>query len=36
MPECTTITPFLEDVEQGHKVACLLFETSKPKEGGRK
>ena len=33
MPECTTITPLLEDVEQGHEVACLLFETSKPREG---
>ncbi|PEQ94547.1 peptide ABC transporter ATP-binding protein [Bacillus sp. AFS006103] len=36
MPECTTITPLLEDVEQGHEVACLLFESSKPNEGGRK
>jgi peptide/nickel transport system ATP-binding protein len=36
MPECTTITPLLEDVEQGHEVACLLFETSKPNEGVRK
>ncbi|WP_066071141.1 ABC transporter ATP-binding protein [Neobacillus soli] len=35
MPECFTITPKLEDVEQGHEVACLLFETSKPKEGVR-
>ncbi|MFJ7729363.1 ABC transporter ATP-binding protein [Neobacillus sp. NPDC097160] len=33
MPECTSITPLLEDVEQGHEVACLLFETSKPREG---
>ncbi|MEH7500791.1 ABC transporter ATP-binding protein [Neobacillus drentensis] len=33
MPECTTITPLLEDVEQGHEVACLLFETSKPRKG---
>jgi peptide/nickel transport system ATP-binding protein len=33
LPECTTITPLLEDVEQGHEVACLLFETSKPREG---
>jgi peptide/nickel transport system ATP-binding protein len=33
MPECQTITPLLEDVEQGHKVACLLFETSKPRKG---
>ncbi|MDR7239873.1 ABC transporter ATP-binding protein [Neobacillus drentensis] len=36
MPECTTITPLLEDVGQGHEVACLLFETSRPKEGVRK
>lgn len=36
MPECTTITPLLEDVEQGHEVACLLFETSKPREGVKK
>jgi peptide/nickel transport system ATP-binding protein len=35
MPECTKITPLLEDVEQGHEVACLLFETSKPSEGVR-
>jgi len=33
MPECTTITPLLEDVDVGHEVACLLFETSKPREG---
>lgn len=33
MPECLTVTPLLEDVEQGHEVACLLFETSKPREG---
>lgn len=36
MPECQTITPLLEDVEQGHEVACLLFETSKPREGVKK
>ncbi|SMQ67215.1 oligopeptide/dipeptide ABC transporter, ATP-binding protein, C-terminal domain-containing protein [Bacillus sp. OV166] len=36
MPECTKITPLLEDVEQGHEVACLLFETSKPREGVKK
>ncbi|MEH7375306.1 ABC transporter ATP-binding protein [Neobacillus drentensis] len=36
MPECTKITPLLEDVEQGHEVACLLFETSKPTEGVKK
>ncbi|WHY78974.1 ABC transporter ATP-binding protein [Neobacillus sp. WH10] len=35
MPECFTVTPVLEDVEQGHEVACLLFETSKPREGVR-
>jgi peptide/nickel transport system ATP-binding protein len=35
MPECQTITPLLEHVEQGHEVACLLFETSKPREGVR-
>ncbi|MBO0961206.1 ABC transporter ATP-binding protein [Neobacillus sp. MM2021_6] len=35
MPDCTTITPLLRDVEQGHEVACLLFETSMPKEGVR-
>ena len=33
MPECQTITPLLKDVEQGHEVACLLFETSKPRKG---
>jgi peptide/nickel transport system ATP-binding protein len=36
MPECTKITPLLEDVEQGHEVACLLFETSRPREGVKK
>jgi len=36
MPECTKITPLLEDVEQGHEVACLLFETSKPRKGVKK
>jgi peptide/nickel transport system ATP-binding protein len=35
MPECQELTPLLEDVEQGHEVACLLFETSKPTEGVR-
>ncbi|WP_026566130.1 ABC transporter ATP-binding protein [Bacillus sp. UNC41MFS5] len=35
MPECTTITPLLEDVEHGHEVACLLYETSKPIKGVR-
>jgi oligopeptide/dipeptide ABC transporter ATP-binding protein len=33
MPECFTVTPLLEEVEQDHEVACLLFETSIPKEG---
>jgi peptide/nickel transport system ATP-binding protein len=36
MPECTKITPLLEDVEQGHELACLLFETSRPREGVKK
>ena len=35
MPECTTNTPLLEEVEHGHEVACLLYETSKPIEGVR-
>lgn len=35
MPECFTVNPLLEEVEQGHEVACLLFETSKPREGVR-
>ncbi|MDN3015085.1 ABC transporter ATP-binding protein [Paenibacillus sp. BSR1-1] len=33
MPECLTITPELAEADQGHEVACLLFETSKPREG---
>ncbi|GHH98482.1 ABC transporter ATP-binding protein [Neobacillus kokaensis] len=33
MPECFTTTPMLADVDQGHEVACLLYETSKPREG---
>ncbi len=33
MPECTQITPQLEENEKGHEVACLLYETSHPKEG---
>ncbi len=32
IPECFTITPELAEVEQGHDVACLLFDTSKPRE----
>ncbi|MEH7335848.1 ABC transporter ATP-binding protein [Neobacillus drentensis] len=35
MPECLTITPELAEVDQDHEVACLLFETSKPREGVR-
>ncbi|MGG1676585.1 ABC transporter ATP-binding protein [Neobacillus sp. NRS-1170] len=35
MPECLTITPELAEADQGHEVACLLFETSKPREGVR-
>ncbi|MCM3114294.1 ABC transporter ATP-binding protein [Neobacillus sp. MER 74] len=35
MPECTTNTPLLEEVEHGQEVACLLYETSKPIEGVR-
>ncbi|WP_223592831.1 ABC transporter ATP-binding protein [Neobacillus bataviensis] len=35
MPECLTITPELAEVDQGHEVACLLFDTSKPREGVR-
>jgi peptide/nickel transport system ATP-binding protein len=33
MPECTSITPQLGEVEQGHEVACILYEASMPKEG---
>ncbi|WP_066395004.1 ABC transporter ATP-binding protein [Neobacillus mesonae] len=33
MPECFTTTPKLNDVDQGHEVACLLYKTSKPREG---
>jgi oligopeptide/dipeptide ABC transporter ATP-binding protein len=35
IPECLTITPELAEVDQGHEVACLLFDTSKPREGVR-
>ncbi|MGD6875370.1 ABC transporter ATP-binding protein [Bacillus infantis] len=33
MPECTAVTPLLAENEDGHEVACLLYETSRPKEG---
>lgn len=33
MPECASITPLLGEVEQGHEVACILYEASMPKEG---
>lgn len=33
MPECTSITPLLGEVENGHEVACILYEASMPKEG---
>lgn len=33
MPECFTITPELAEVDQGHEVSCLLYETSIPREG---
>jgi peptide/nickel transport system ATP-binding protein len=35
MPECLTETPLLGEVEQGHEVACLLYETSRQREGVR-
>lgn len=33
MPECHNSTPMLEEVELDHEVACLLYQTSKPREG---
>jgi peptide/nickel transport system ATP-binding protein len=36
MPECFTTTPELANVDQGHEVACLLYETSQPREGVKK
>ncbi|MGE8205218.1 ABC transporter ATP-binding protein [Heyndrickxia sp. NPDC080065] len=33
MPECKMITPQLAETVAGHEVSCLLYETSKPKEG---
>lgn len=32
MPECLTITPLLNEVDEGHEVACLLHEESWPRE----
>lgn len=32
-PECAVLTPLLEEAETGHSVACILYETSMPKEG---
>ncbi|MED3623109.1 ABC transporter ATP-binding protein [Neobacillus thermocopriae] len=32
MPECSTTTPLLAENEEGHEVACLQYETSKPRE----
>lgn len=32
MPECTTITPLLGEVKDGHEVACILYDESRPKE----
>ncbi|RDI47779.1 ABC transporter ATP-binding protein [Falsibacillus pallidus] len=33
MPECSQITPKLAENTAGHEVACLLYETSQPREG---
>ncbi|WP_442599173.1 ABC transporter ATP-binding protein [Neobacillus sp. D3-1R] len=33
MPECTSVTPLLAETDKDHDVACLLYETSQPKEG---
>ncbi|GIN37906.1 ABC transporter ATP-binding protein [Heyndrickxia oleronia] len=35
LPECKTISPQLKEVEYGHEVSCLLYETSIPKEGSK-
>jgi peptide/nickel transport system ATP-binding protein len=32
MPECSTTTPLLAENEEGHEVACLQDETSKPRK----
>lgn len=34
-PDCKTISPQLAEVEPGHEVSCLLYESSYPKEGVR-
>lgn len=31
--ECKTITPQLAEAEDGHEVSCILYESSRPKEG---
>lgn len=33
MPECTNITPLLAETDEGHEVSCLLYSTSRPREG---
>ncbi|WP_391560421.1 ABC transporter ATP-binding protein [Robertmurraya sp.] len=33
MPECTSITPLLAETDEGHEVSCLLYPTSRPREG---
>ncbi|WP_066054806.1 ABC transporter ATP-binding protein [Robertmurraya korlensis] len=33
MPECTSITPILAETDEGHEVSCLLYPTSRPREG---
>ncbi|MFE8700369.1 ABC transporter ATP-binding protein [Cytobacillus sp. FJAT-54145] len=33
MPECTSVSPVLAETDDGHEVSCLLYETSKPREG---
>jgi peptide/nickel transport system ATP-binding protein len=33
MPECTSITPLLAETDEGHEVSCLLYPTSRSREG---
>ncbi|WP_066317320.1 ABC transporter ATP-binding protein [Bacillus sp. FJAT-29814] len=33
MPDCFNVTPVLAEAAEGHEVACLLYEASKPREG---